>query len=703
MALSPADFYAYSRATGAPIPEDAQERAAMAPEVLEFRRNQLKAPQQESNTLQTLGTAALGLGAAIGAGLTARRFLGGRSKAAFEIPKAPPKSATAGVTQADLSNLQKAAGRPEASAPQPRRIPLTPEQQQRMEAAKRRSPLYQQEVPPSKTAYVPFQEATPPAPEPGTPAYVEYEQLAETYSPETAARAAARGTFEERLAQTGVQGEAPSTGTTENALAIDPTARLIEEWEQRKAARKKELEDRMSQAYSRRMKTAEELLTQLQAAGPDLTTVQQATAPARSNQFANAVQSGEDQMTGRMKMQLSRNEDLDMSQVELLENMAAENEAMMRDYAEPAQMQGFVTDEAINEAASQLPDGLPVDQAEGTRRLSAQEMADIARDKMIALRQEVARQSQRPKTIRTKSGKLRVVPESTERSERQLAKTWTNKPIPGAEPGSTAFRQLQEQGQVELTLPGVIRSAVERVEELPEEEGLEMKFLRSVPNVGPAAEVTSTAAGTAIRGASPVYETVEPQQKTRQIFGNPDVLVPGAPDETMPDYPGSYSALHQILSKSDLPERIDPYAEKRLAGGSAGIGVHGPELSYVPGAMSKITGEYSKAATRVPTFVPKWLQEREGPTGFGAMTTAQILSGAQKAPEGRVRNAFEAELNRRRVASRSTAVSEVLRRGRVEGTLLPEPLNVNLGPAKQVFSIPESIRVVPQPLKKSFM
>lgn len=654
MALSPADFYAYSRATGAQIPEDPQERAEMAPEVLEFRRNQLRAPQQEPNTLETLGTAALGLGAAIGAGLAARRFLGGRAKAAFEIPKAPAKSATAGVTQADLSNLQKAAGRPEASAPQPRRIPLTPEQQQRMEASKRRSPLYQPEVPPSKTAYTPFQKATPPAPEPGTPTYAEYEELAKTYSPETAARAVARGTFEERMAEAGLQTKVPSTGTTENALAIDPTDKLLEELEQMQASRKQALESRMSQAYSRRMKTAEELLGQLQAEGPDLTTIQQAAAPARSNQFANAVQSGEDQMTGRMKMQLSRNEDLDMSQVELLENMAAENEALMRDYADPAQMQGFVNDDAINEAASRLPDGLPVDQAEGTRRMSSQDLADVAKSEMMALRQDLEARGLRP---------------GTQRFERELARTWTTKAVPGAEPGSTAFRELQEQGQVELTLPGVIRSAVERVEELPEEEGLEMKFLRSVPNVGPEAEVTSTAAGTAIRGASPVYETVEPQQQTRQIFGNPDVLVPGAPDETMPDYPASYSAMHQILAKTELPERIDPYAEKRLKGGSAGIGVYGPELSYVPGAMSKSTGEYSKAAGREPSYVPKWLQQKEGPTGFGAMTSAQILSGAQKAPEGRVRNAFEAELNRRTRAKESLAVSEMLRRGKIEGLI----------------------------------
>jgi hypothetical protein len=103
MALSPVDFYAYSRATGAPIPEDPEERAQMAPEVLEFRRNQLRAPQQESNPLATLGTAALGLGALLGAGFGARALMGrGR-----QIPKGPAKSATAGVRQVNLADIEQ--------------------------------------------------------------------------------------------------------------------------------------------------------------------------------------------------------------------------------------------------------------------------------------------------------------------------------------------------------------------------------------------------------------------------------------------------------------------------------------------------------------------------------------------------------------------------------------------------------------------
>lgn len=87
MALSPADFAAYSRATGTPYPEDPEERAELAPEVLEFRRNQLRGPQEESNLPGILGAVAAGLGAA-GAGFAGLRYLRGRSKSADGIPRA---------------------------------------------------------------------------------------------------------------------------------------------------------------------------------------------------------------------------------------------------------------------------------------------------------------------------------------------------------------------------------------------------------------------------------------------------------------------------------------------------------------------------------------------------------------------------------------------------------------------------------------
>ena len=76
MALAPADFYAYSRATGQPYPESPEERAQQAPEVLEFRRNQLKSQESSNSNPLALGLGiGLGLAGLTGAGLAARRML----------------------------------------------------------------------------------------------------------------------------------------------------------------------------------------------------------------------------------------------------------------------------------------------------------------------------------------------------------------------------------------------------------------------------------------------------------------------------------------------------------------------------------------------------------------------------------------------------------------------------------------------------
>lgn len=88
MALSPADFAAYSRATGTPYPEDPEERAELAPEVLEFRRNQLRGQQEESNLPGILGAVAAGLGA-LAAGTYGGMRLAGRTRAQAAPGKMP--------------------------------------------------------------------------------------------------------------------------------------------------------------------------------------------------------------------------------------------------------------------------------------------------------------------------------------------------------------------------------------------------------------------------------------------------------------------------------------------------------------------------------------------------------------------------------------------------------------------------------------
>jgi len=104
MPLSPADFYAYSRATGTEYPEDPQSRAALAPEVAEWRRNQLKAPREESDAIGTAGK--VGLGALITAGAygLSRGGRFGRAREAVAGAVRPKdRGATGGVAQVKVA------------------------------------------------------------------------------------------------------------------------------------------------------------------------------------------------------------------------------------------------------------------------------------------------------------------------------------------------------------------------------------------------------------------------------------------------------------------------------------------------------------------------------------------------------------------------------------------------------------------------
>lgn len=85
-----------------------------------------------------------------------------------------------------------------------------------------------------------------------------------------------------------------------------------------------------------------------------LVSTQQARTGFNVDQAINALDAAEDQQTGRVKIQLQRNEDLDLGQVEVLEDIADEQRTWMMEQDEP-----------INRVASQLPDGRPLDQSEG--------------------------------------------------------------------------------------------------------------------------------------------------------------------------------------------------------------------------------------------------------------------------------------------------------------------------------------------------
>lgn len=324
MALSPADFYAFSQATGSPYVEDPEDRARIAPQVLEWRRNQLKQPQQEGNIIDTLGKVALGAGVltagALGARALARRY------------------ATQPVTVSVAQEAEEAVRR--AAQPIPQLRGATQEISQ-----------------PRPTPRPPTPDVTPSAPPP------------QPKGPAPAAPAAATPEPTQALTQF-LETKAYVPAVESNADAAD---RLIAEYQQ--LAERQARTDQRVQASVREYQMqlqgkADRILNELRQ--ESLVETHQAKTPFNVDQAINALDSGEDQMTGRVKRQLQRNEDLDLSQIEVMEDIAEADRQWLMQQDEP--------DAAINYAASQTSDGIPADQSEGTpaQRFLARERSEIA-------------------------------------------------------------------------------------------------------------------------------------------------------------------------------------------------------------------------------------------------------------------------------------------------------------------------------------
>ena len=106
VAISPADFYAYSRATGVPVPDSDEERAQMAGDVTNFRRNQLRAPEQPEeegfNLTAAIGAGVLGLAGAYGLHRGIKHLEGRAPRSATAA-----RSATAPISTEDLNTYKQ--------------------------------------------------------------------------------------------------------------------------------------------------------------------------------------------------------------------------------------------------------------------------------------------------------------------------------------------------------------------------------------------------------------------------------------------------------------------------------------------------------------------------------------------------------------------------------------------------------------------
>jgi hypothetical protein len=269
----------------------------MVPAVLEFRRNQLKAtePQQQ----QGFGLPqALGIGAAV-AGLGAAGY--------------------------GISRLlrQKPAAAVSASAVRPATVDLEP-------AVRRVAAEGVPQTQPTPVRSSPLSEVRP-----SVPASVKTVDLDDEFSTLPGVIGATRSSLN--------QGFSPRQ-----------SSRIPDPWGATTAPPRQ-----AAQGFSPRQYAESTGSLEAKPIVSDLTSIQSTQRPAAQDQFINAVESGEDQATGRIKTQLQRNEDYDLSQIEVLE-----------DIAEYSRIQGMEQSEPITRVASVLPDGLPLDQAKGEQKIN---------------------------------------------------------------------------------------------------------------------------------------------------------------------------------------------------------------------------------------------------------------------------------------------------------------------------------------------
>jgi hypothetical protein len=263
MPLSPADFYAYSRATGAPVADTAEERAQQAPEVLAFQQNRLQAPKQGPGLLDFLGGAALLAGVGAG-GYGIARALRGRAAG-----QAAAKVAATEITPQALQNVRSLDTRPIADPWGKGNVPKPP-----------------------SSRYIP---------------------------------------------------SASWDIETQNVPAVKPSTVDLSTISQAVP------QERMVRRHGRMVP----LSSVSRFPNETLVERQNAQRVFHVDQSLNALDTAEDQMTGRVRRDLQRNPELDLGQVDALEDVAEVN-----------YQPGMELDAPINTAAAQVTGRIPTDQAE---------------------------------------------------------------------------------------------------------------------------------------------------------------------------------------------------------------------------------------------------------------------------------------------------------------------------------------------------
>ena len=424
--------------------------------------------------------------------------------------------------------------------------------------------------------------------------------------------------------------------------------------------------------------------------------LQVSNTPRNTDQTLNAIDAAEDQQTGRVYQQLQRNEDLDLNQIEIMEDMAQANRKAMTEGGEPTQMVGYEADASINQVASQLSDGLPIDQAEGASN-AAQNFVSEALKRQRSPRAPLSDLDNKMYDL------VATAAESGLKLEPNRALSILTDPnIELTTNEINLFRIDPKIGK--FALKG--QSYAPGQQQTGATLSLKGEQLKSVPNIGldPQSSITQAASGTSIRGRSRIQNEPEVFRQRRDSLGRPLTEDIYTVDEggTLTMSTGKELTeldISEKFNEEDFPRSFtrDPitgqrqpvYAPKGKRAvltkegktyyvpiqDPGGIGIYGEERSYASGPITKydmpeegrVAGEYTKAAMLRPTELP-FKEKTPGGTGFSALNNEQlnafILSEKSK---GKVREAGMKELANRKAGAQSILVSEALRRGNIEG------------------------------------
>jgi hypothetical protein len=399
-------------------------------------------------------------------------------------------------------------------------------------------------------------------------------------------------------------------------------------------------------------------------------------------------------MTGRTMSALQRNEDIDIGTVDRLQDTY---EAPLRTQTQPTEALANRQDASVNAVADMLPDGRPLDQAEGIQQISNQnEKAQALLSKQVAI------QKRREPLLDVEYKVYDLVGKAAEQGVKlEPSRALSLLTNPTIEMDATEQRLFGVDPSI-----GKIALKGQTFEPGQQQTGASLSLLgeklRSIPNVGedPSSFITKAASGTDIRGRSRVPNVPDEFRTRVSSSGRPVESDNFSIDEggTVTSYPGE--DLSEIVFESKDPtyirrvrnpevsnKFIAEYAPKGMRavqtqegktyfvpiGDPGGVGVYGEERRFASGPLVKfddpnreqVAGEYTKTASRIPTELP--FKERGRDPFTGVSNEGLMRSMEKSGPTGQ--RAIENELQRRQTTKQSLALSELLRRGRIEGLL----------------------------------